>query len=957
MNGSRPRTISVTLDDRARVPFAIIGALLLLTSVTIVGVLESRETPETDVDPMLAIDRTEPLVQSELRAATRRATDDAARAPLSATADTPVGNAIDHPREDEFDRYLKLLIYLEATQSLPAAGEDVRGVETTVELEPVDLHDRESVEAAIDRVDLAVGDGTLEVTIDPVAIHLEGPNTQLREQREITVTVGTTLFELRERTQQFEDQLEKGFLEADGYEGFSRTLAVRLYALTWAKAYYDRLDSDPSDRAFENVTPNDHTEVLANDAIFALQEDAFGDGAADPYEDRVMRGAAACLAVDLGDDVVEADLEDLETLCESDYLFGDADGDLEDPPTVQELLTWLLEDHVEGQMDAELQVHPFAEAAFSETTAFGMTDMESEFNETLAETERFEGEYLESHYQEELENIDEIEGFDSVLDSLEQPLEELDDSEEVTDSKSTIYEADLRLEEDVTQHGLLPSANYSKGPIGSENHSYEGSEHHVVSSGGADATVSERGDESDSLDRGLVDVEVEFQNTVEERATWEGDENTSDVTITSDRKDISYTATFAISGSLAPDSNVDRSKGIETALESGGSIGPATPNNFDGAPERALEEVFGTRSESTIERRVEAQSRNIFSESDFESAIDYDTDGEIDLPEDDIHGWMQDELAATHLTVVTEVEPLEVDMFEMVEGDSPIYELKSEVEKLEDDLVYEGVDSEYENAPDMARVELRQRYFDKLYAWIDAMGEIHDDSNDAVESMLDDLLGGPNDVLEESVGFTQGVIADGEQIMADEANEEWATADGSPLKEDVHVTVDGSPTYLQLEPVEREEVPAVRPEGEGPVNPTGTTHAPMASKYENEVGFPGAPVIPWPKFFFLQLDAWYVEVQGEYARFEVKSTSGDGSSTDSMTYVREDKDVYLEDGAGTELEAGSVEPIDFDNSVPVVTFVPSPKLLARGSPGVGNIGENANQSVSWDKTGPEYSDG
>ncbi|AFZ72553.1 DUF7286 family protein [Natronobacterium gregoryi] len=953
MNGSRPRTVSVTLDDRARVPFAIIGVLLLLSSVTVVGVLESRNTPQADVDPMLAIDRTEPLVQSELREAVLRATDEAARAPLSTTADTPVGHAIDDPSESEFERYLELLIYIEAEKSLPTAGEKIRGdVETTVELEPVDWNDRESIETAIDRIDLDVGDGTLEATLDSVSIHLEGPNTQLRQEREITVTVGTTLFELRERTQEFEEQLETGFMEADGYEGFSRTLATRLYALTWAKTYYDRLDGDPSDRAFENITPNDHTEVLANDAVFAVQEDAFGEGAADPYEDRVMSGAAACLAIDLGDDIVETDLEDLETLCESEYLFGDADGDLEDPPTVQELLLWLLEDHVEGKQELEVHAHPFAEAAFAETTAFGMSDMESEFNETLAETERFDDEYLDVHYQDELGNTEEVDVFNNILSNIERVSDGAERREELTDSRSNIAHANIETDENTIQHGSLPRADYTEGPTGSENHSYKGSRHHVVSSGGADVTISERGDSSSSLERDLADIDIEFQNTVQERAKWVGHENASNETVWSDETRVEYTASFTVSGSFATDSNVDRSKDIETALEEGGAAGPKTANNFVDAPDKAIEQLFGAKSENRIESRIESQSRSILSENDFEEAIDYETSGEIDLESDDIDDWLEDELAATHLTVVTQVEPLEVDLFEMIEGESPIYEFESRVEQLEDELVYEGVDGEYENAPDMTRVELRQRYFDNLYAWIETMGEIHDDSNDAAGSMVDDLFEGPNGVLEESVGFTQDVIADSEHVLDGGSNRKLAKADDSSLKEDVYITVDGAPTYLQLEPVDREEVPAVRPEGVGPVNPENTTHAPLASKYENEVGFPGAPVIPWPKFFFLQLDAWQVEVEGEYARFKTRTTSGDGSSTDSTTYVRENKDVYLEAEANIEVEAGSVEAIEFKNSVPVVAFVPSPKVLTRGSPGIGDIGKSENKTETWNGVGP-----
>ncbi|SFC64896.1 hypothetical protein SAMN05444422_11328 [Halobiforma haloterrestris] len=972
MARQQPHTIRVSLDDRARVPFAIIGVLLLVSSVTVVGILESRDEAEVDADPMLALDRTEPLVQSELRRAALRATDDAARAPLGTTADTPVGNAIADPDGDEFERYLKLLIYAEAERTLPAAGQELRGsAETTVDLEPVDWNDRASVEAAIDRVELEYwngnGDGDedgngngpatglLRTTIEDVSIRLESDdgNTRVRDRRAITVTVGTMLFELHERTERFERGLNDGFREADGYEGFSRKLAARLYPLVWGKAYYDRLDNDPSDRAFENVTPNEHTEVLANDAIFALQKDAFGNGAIDPYEDRVMRGAAACLAVDLGEEVVDADFEDMETLCESDYVFGDVEGELEDPPTIQELLTLVLEDYVRGEMEVELEIHPFAEAAFAETTAFGMSDLEEEFNETLVEKNKFSEKYLDSYYQSNIDNADKEKEIKNIADDLEKLMGRIDNHNEIHKSVSDVYNLNIETKERLSRENPLPDAALREGPIGSENHTYQGTEYLVFPGDGANVTFSGRKENTTDLKRDLVDVNIEFENTVQERAVWEGHGNTSNVTIDSDRKDITYTAEFTIAGEFAPDATVDRSRGMETALERGGAVGPIGVDNFDGAAMKSLEELFGTRSEDTLESRIESQSSTILSRDDFESAIDYDTEGELDLQADDIDTWLQNELSETHLTVVTEIEPLEVDLFEMVTGESPIYELESKVAELEDEVVYNGTDGSYENAPDMARAEVRQRYFENIYAWIETMGQIHDDSNDAADEMIGELLGGANDMLEDSVGFFQGLLANPEDVLGDDPHDEWALAGGSPLHEDVRLVVDGSPTYLPLETVEREEVPAVRPDGNGPLNPAPAAHAPLGAKYENEVGFPGAPVIPWPQFFFLQLDAWQVDVRGEYARFEVRATSGDGPRTDSTTYVREDKAVYIDaTNADGEVKAGSVEPIAFENSVPVVTFVPSPQLLPRGSPGVGNLNSTGHVSENWNETGP-----
>nr|WP_241431428.1 hypothetical protein [Halobiforma lacisalsi] len=914
---------------------------------------------------MLALDRTEPLVQSELRRAVLHATDDAARAPLGTTADTPVGNAIADPDGDEFERYLKLLIYAEAERTLPAAGQELRGsAETTVDLEPVDWNDRASVEAAIDRVELEYrngdgdGDGPttglLRTTIEGVSIRLESDDgsTRVRDRRPITVTVGTMLFELHERTERFERGLNDGFREADGYEGFSRKLAARLYPLVWGKAYYDRLDNDPSERAFENVTPNEHTEVLANDAIFALQKDAFGDGAVDPYEDRVMRGASACLAVDLGEEVVDADLEDMETLCESDYVFGDVEGELEDPPTIQELLTLVLEDYVRGEMEVELEIHPFAEAAFVETTGFTMDGLEDEFYEDLNESDRFDETYLESHYQEELINAEEVTGLKNVVGKLESEVNKIESTDSVKESVSSIYKAEISLEENIIRENTLPDANIMEGPTGSENHTYQGREYLIFPGDGADVRFSERKEDTADLERNLVDINITFENVVQEQVHWEGHGNASNVTIDSDRKSITYTAEFTIAGEFAPDATVDRSRGMETALERGGAAGPIGVDNFDGAAMESVEELFGTRSEDTLESRIESQSSTILNRDDFESAIDYDTEGELDLQEDDIDTWLQNELSETHLTVVTEVEPLEVDLFDMVTGESPIYEFESKVAELEDDVVYDGIDGSYENAPDMARAEVRQRYFENIYAWIETMGQIHDDSNDAADEMIGELLGGANDMLEDSVGFFQGVLANPEEALGDDPHDEWALAGGSPLHEDVRLVVDGSPTYLPLETVERGEVPAVRPDGNGPLNPAPAAHAPLGAKYENEVGFPGAPVVPWPQFFFLQLDAWQVDVKGEYARFEVRATSGDGPRTDSTTYVREDKAVYIDaTNADGKVKAGSVDPIAFENSVPVVTFVPSPQLLPRGSPGVGNTGQETNESDNWTEIG------
>ncbi len=132
---------------------------------------------------------------------------------------------------------------------------------------------------------------------------------------------------------------------------------------------------------------------------------------------------------------------------------------------------------------------------------------------------------------------------------------------------------------------------------------------------------------------------------------------------------------------------------------------------------------------------------------------------------------------------------------------------------------------------------------------------------------------------------------------------------------------------------------------------------PIATGFTN--GLPGFPLIPWPPLFYLQLDVWHIDVEGEYARFEVEATSSDPSVTDSTTYVREDKDVVLETPEGDDVELGSTDPVSYDNGQTILVVVPAPQFLPSGAPGVGdNIlgGDAPGEMCSplWDEIGPDF---
>ncbi|WP_436347909.1 DUF7286 family protein [Natronorubrum sp. FCH18a] len=119
------------------------------------------------------------------------------------------------------------------------------------------------------------------------------------------------------------------------------------------------------------------------------------------------------------------------------------------------------------------------------------------------------------------------------------------------------------------------------------------------------------------------------------------------------------------------------------------------------------------------------------------------------------------------------------------------------------------------------------------------------------------------------------------------------------------------------------------------------------------------PLLPVPSLSFLQLDVYYLEVEGEYARFEARANSGDPRASDETAYVRQDTQVVLETPPWAdedELGVGSVESISFENSLVVPVVVPSPQLLPRGTPGVGDMWQSANLDVPREQCSTAWND-
>lgn len=997
----RPHTVSIADDDRARIPFALIAVLLLISSIMIVGVLESRETPDVDTDNALAMDRAESVAVGELRQAVLRAADDAASAPVTSTAgaDPAFSNAID---EDEavFDQYFKLLIYREVSESFATAEQQV-DQETTARasVDRIDWGDSDDLEAAIDRVSIDRREaGVITVEVDGIELTVtDGDSETMTEQRSLAVTVGTPLYQLKDRTEEFQSQLNKGFFESDGYDGFGRYFAARMYPYTWGKAYYDRLSS--GDRAFDNLTPNEHTEVMANDAVFGLQEKTFGT--TDPYKDRAMLLPTLCMGSDLASSAGDVETEDFlpggennslaneSDLCNADLI--DAEGELPDAPTVQDIVLTMLEDNVET--DVEIQAHPFADVSYMQMAAgMDMDQVEAEFNESLRQTDRFNDRYLSDYFSDSIENqkiAGDIGGLSNngngVVDEINSLYtENAPNEDEISEVISKIYDVEVKTKEKtLSKQDSLPEpsppdewaqtpGNWT-GPVATTYHTDGSSEDADVS---IEITSNHNNTQFD--DRNLAEITIVYENSIGVRTKWSHkDENRSSRINWNWKKNVTYSASYEVTGDFVSDeiSAKRDNRGIQTIVEQDSwNEQYSIVKNFQGVEEKSVKETFGLKSmtvqsqESEIEDIIEDSNIEIITKRDFNRSIPYSADPDVEVEprnKNEIYEWVLGELNRTHYEVITQVEPHQTDLWNMVEKPSPLREIRENVSDLEKELVYQNASEPYNNTADLLRTEVRKQYFKKTYDNIGQVSDWHDETLGKSSAILNDLLGGlldsSNDLLGRPVDFVDK-MSDPETRPEDAK----ASLEESRLIEEMNYQIGASPTYLSLDTVNRTEVPAVRPEDSDvlELNKTSTKHAPMGAGYFDGIGHPGFPLMPWPSLFYLQLDSYYIEVQGEYARFEVRTNSGNPANSGEMTYSLQESKITIDTPSWAEQEelaVGSVESISFNNSLVIPIVVPSPQLLAKGTPGVGDTWKYGNTdspredcTSTWENIGSNF---
>ncbi len=264
------RTVGLAESRRARVPFAVLGVLLLAGTVVVAVTLHDRERVGTTAEGRASAERAVASGETALRGAVRDASAAAARDPVTRVADTPAGRALNESAP--FRDALRLRIYAAARERFAAVSERVGGARTTLALP--ETTSTADLRAAKRRVSIDRVEGGVAVTLEGVVVRRHRDGRPVAERRRsLSVVVETPVLSLHEAVAEYERRLGRGPTDGDG---LGRRLTGWLYALAWARGY-----AQYGGAPISNVLGTRHLALATNAGALAIQRSVFGAADAD----------------------------------------------------------------------------------------------------------------------------------------------------------------------------------------------------------------------------------------------------------------------------------------------------------------------------------------------------------------------------------------------------------------------------------------------------------------------------------------------------------------------------------------------------------------------------------------------------------------------------------------------------------------------------------------------------
>ncbi|MGB9957720.1 DUF7286 family protein [Haloferax prahovense] len=271
-------------DNRGRVPFALLGVLLLVGSATFSGALAGHD-PVADRRVDDAMDRATAQADAAVRAAVGDAAREVAANPVTSPANTTVGRLLSDERP--FRDYLRLRIALAATERLRAVSVASGDVNATATL-PRPTNES-TLREAMDRVSISGREnGTVLVaTVENVSVEVvRGGRTVAAESVTATVGVRTPVLALHDRTEAFERRLDANALDGGTLDA---TVTTALWASAWTRGWSQYVGAP-----VDNVVSNEHAALATNAGVLLAEQQVFGATDAD------ARGATGRAAVRAG---------------------------------------------------------------------------------------------------------------------------------------------------------------------------------------------------------------------------------------------------------------------------------------------------------------------------------------------------------------------------------------------------------------------------------------------------------------------------------------------------------------------------------------------------------------------------------------------------------------------------------------------------------------------------------
>ncbi|WP_232687341.1 DUF7286 family protein [Halobacterium zhouii] len=258
--------MNVADDERGRVPFALVGVLLLVASATTTASLAGQDPAPTRTRADRAADRVETGASVAVAGAARTALRAAARNPVVSPADSRYGAALS--ADSPFRDALALRIYARAERALGNVTATAGNVRASVSL--TRIRSPADAERAIDRVAVEqVNDSLVRVTVEDVRVTLRRNGRVVsRSRTNVSVTVESATLELASRVSRFEALLDRGALAGPGLD---RRLTDFLHRVVWLRG-----PMQYAGLPIANVLANRHVELMTNRALLSLQRSAFG---------------------------------------------------------------------------------------------------------------------------------------------------------------------------------------------------------------------------------------------------------------------------------------------------------------------------------------------------------------------------------------------------------------------------------------------------------------------------------------------------------------------------------------------------------------------------------------------------------------------------------------------------------------------------------------------------------